>query len=59
MFAGFLGSPYRRTYTLMGDPVNTAARMLGKADDRDIVAVASVVDDTRTVFDSRRWNRSS
>ncbi|MGI9607628.1 MAG: AAA family ATPase [Acidimicrobiales bacterium] len=50
VFAGFLGSPYRRTYTLMGDPVNTAARMLGKADDRDIVAVDTVVDDTRTIF---------
>ncbi|MGA7759659.1 MAG: adenylate/guanylate cyclase domain-containing protein, partial [Ilumatobacteraceae bacterium] len=52
VFAGFLGSPYRRTYTLMGDPVNTAARMLGKADDRDIVVVASAVDDTRAVFET-------
>ncbi len=52
VFAGFLGSPYRRTYTLMGDPVNTAARMLGKAEDRDIVAVAKAVDDTRTVFET-------
>lgn len=50
VFAGFLGSEHRRTYTLMGDPVNTAARMLGKADDRDVVAVASVVADTRTIF---------
>ena len=50
VFAGFLGSEHRRTYTLMGDPVNTAARMLGKAEDRDVVAVASVVRDTRTVF---------
>ncbi len=36
----------------MGDPVNTAARMLGKADDRDIVAVASAVNDTRAVFET-------
>lgn len=50
VFAGFLGSPYRRTYTLMGDPVNTAARMLGKTGDRDIVAVGSMVADTRTIF---------
>ena len=50
VFAGFLGSEFRRTYTLMGDPVNTAARMLGKAGDRDVVAVASVVQGTRTVF---------
>lgn len=52
VFAGFLGSPYRRTYTLMGDPVNTAARMLGKADDRDVVAVGTMVADTRTIFAS-------
>ena len=50
VFAGFLGSEYRRTYTLMGDAVNTAARMLAKADDRDVVAVANVVDDARSVF---------
>src|SRR6056297_5216 len=51
VFAGFLGSPHRRAYTLMGDPVNTAARMLGKAGDRDIVAVAAAIDDTRTIFE--------
>jgi class 3 adenylate cyclase/tetratricopeptide (TPR) repeat protein len=50
VFAGFLGSEFRRTYTLMGDPVNTAARMLGKAGDRDVVAVATVVDGTRALF---------
>ena len=54
VFAGFLGAPYRRTYTLMGDPVNTAARMLGKAGDREIVAVGSMVDDTRSVFDAEQ-----
>ncbi len=52
VFAGFLGASYRRTYTLMGDPVNTAARMLGKAGDRDIVAVGTMVDDTRAVFET-------
>ena len=50
VFAGFLGSEHRKTYTLMGDPVNTAARMVGKAGDREVVAVASVVHDTRTMF---------
>ena len=50
VFAGFLGSPYRRTYTLMGDPVNTAARMLGKAEPGQVIAVEDVIHDTRTVF---------
>lgn len=50
VFAGFLGSEYRRTYTLMGDPVNTAARMLGQAADRDIIAVHDVVLETRSIF---------
>ena len=50
VFAGFLGSDHRRTYTLMGDPVNTAARMLGKAGDREVVAVGTVLDGTRTVY---------
>jgi len=50
VFAGFLGSRSRRNYTLMGDAVNTAARMLGRADDREIVAVADVVRDTRSIF---------
>ncbi|MBI4932967.1 MAG: AAA family ATPase [Actinobacteria bacterium] len=50
VFAGFLGSEHRKTYTLMGDPVNTAARMLGKAGDREVVAVGTVLDGTRTVY---------
>lgn len=52
VYAGFLGSPYRHTYTIMGDPVNTAARMLGKAQDRQIIAVDEVLADTRTIYDS-------
>ncbi|WP_040495634.1 AAA family ATPase [Ilumatobacter nonamiensis] len=50
VFAGFLGTAIRRAYTSMGDPVNTAARMLGKAGDRDVVAVESVVSGARTLF---------
>ncbi len=52
VFAGFLGSAYRHTYTIMGDPVNTAARMLGKAGDRELVAVDDVLADTRTLYAS-------
>lgn len=49
-FAGFLGAAHRRAYTLMGDAVNTAARMLGPAGDRDVVAVQDLTDITRTLF---------
>ncbi len=51
VFAGFLGAPDRRTYTLMGDPVNTAARMLGQARPGEVVAVDDVLAATRMVFD--------
>ncbi|MEM1333619.1 MAG: adenylate/guanylate cyclase domain-containing protein, partial [Actinomycetota bacterium] len=47
VFAGFIGHQFRWTYTMMGDCMSTAARMLGRADDRGVVAVADVLDDTR------------
>ena len=52
VFAGFLGSAQRQTYTLMGDPVNTAARMLDKAGDREVVAVDAVIRRSRAVFET-------
>ncbi|HSL57376.1 MAG TPA: AAA family ATPase, partial [Acidimicrobiales bacterium] len=38
LFAGLLGLPGRRTYTLLGDPVNVAARALSLAGDGELVA---------------------
>ncbi len=49
-FATFLGTKYRRTYTLMGDTVNTAARMMGAAQPGTVVATHSSVMATRSVF---------
>ncbi len=37
VFAGSLGVPGRRTFTVVGDPVNVAARALGLAGDRELV----------------------
>ncbi len=50
VFAGFLGSPERCAYTVMGDAVNTAARVLDRAGDRDVVAVEAVLEQSRTIF---------
>jgi class 3 adenylate cyclase/tetratricopeptide (TPR) repeat protein len=50
VYAGFLGAPYRRSYTVMGDPVNTAARLLGKAGPGDVIAASEIYRSTRSVF---------
>jgi class 3 adenylate cyclase/tetratricopeptide (TPR) repeat protein len=44
VFAGDVGPHYRRTYTVMGDTVNLAARLMAKARPGTIVATADVVD---------------
>ncbi len=44
VFAGDVGPHYRRTYTVMGDTVNLAARLMAAAAPRRVVAMASVLD---------------
>ncbi len=44
IFAGDVGPPYRRTYTVMGDTVNLAARLMAAAVPGHIYATASVLD---------------
>lgn len=44
VFAGDVGAPFRRTYSTMGDPVNLAARVMGKAPFGRVLATRSVVE---------------
>jgi class 3 adenylate cyclase len=50
VFAGDIGTEYRRTFTVMGDTVNLAARLMAAAKPGEILATASVLDHARTHF---------
>lgn len=52
IFAGEVGPAYRRTYTVMGDAVNLAARLMAKAAPGQILASERVLERSRTAFAS-------
>ena len=52
VFAGEVGPPYRRTFTIMGDTVNLTARLMAKAAPGEIVASPEILNPARTQFDT-------
>ncbi|HKZ19102.1 MAG TPA: adenylate/guanylate cyclase domain-containing protein [Acidimicrobiia bacterium] len=50
VFAGRVGAPFRRTYTIMGDSVNLAARLMAAASPGMIYSTSSVLDRSSTLF---------
>ena len=50
VFAGDFGPPFRRTYSIKGDPVNLAARVMGKAVDGEVLATAATLERSPTRF---------
>ncbi|MBO0981228.1 AAA family ATPase [Microbacterium sp. SD291] len=54
VFAGELGPAFRRTYSVKGDAVNLAARLLGRAASGQVVATAAVVAGSRADVESEQ-----
>ena len=50
VFSGAIGPSYRRTYTVMGDAVNLAARLMAKAEIGQVLATPEVLQGSRTLF---------
>ncbi|GIU89335.1 MAG: hypothetical protein KatS3mg010_0434 [Acidimicrobiia bacterium] len=50
VFAGEVGTPFRATYTVMGDTVNLAARLMSAAGPGEVYAAPDVLDRSRTRF---------
>jgi len=44
VYAGAVGAPFRFTYSTMGDAVNLAARVMGKAQPGQLLATAAVIE---------------
>ena len=54
VFAGLLGGPSRSVYTVIGDAVNLAARLMQRADPDAVLVDESTAEAAGTMFDVRR-----
>ena len=54
VFTGDIGGSTRRTYAVMGDAVNLAARLTARAHARDILATSDVLDRAKTIYTTER-----
>lgn len=50
VFAGEIGTAFRSTYTVMGDTVNLAARLMAAAPPSEVYAAPAALDRSRTLF---------
>jgi tetratricopeptide (TPR) repeat protein len=50
VFTGHFGPPYRRSYSIKGDAVNLAARIMGQAEPGQVLATDFVLDRARSDF---------
>jgi class 3 adenylate cyclase/tetratricopeptide (TPR) repeat protein len=53
IFTGDFGPPYRRTYSVKGDAVNLAARLMARAEPSQLLATDGVLRRSRTGFETR------